>query len=45
MFKLVKKLLFYYAKAFDCVDPNKLQKLLNIWEYQTTLHASWEICM
>ena len=27
------------------MDPNKLQKFLNIWEYQTTLHASWEICM
>ena len=24
-----------YAKAFDCVDPNKLWKILR-WEYQTT---------
>ena len=28
-----------YAKAFDSVDHNKR------WEYQTTLPASWEICM
>ena len=32
-----------YAKAFDCVDHNK-RKFLKIWEYQTTLPASWEIC-
>ena len=25
-----------YAKAFDCVDHNKLWKLLKRWEYQTT---------
>ena len=34
-----------YAKAFDCVDHNKLWKLFKRWEYQTTLPASWEICM
>ena len=34
-----------YAKAFDCVDHNKLENFLKIWEYQTTLPASWEICM
>ena len=38
-----------YAKAFDCVDHNKLWKILNSrefwWEYQTTWPASWEICM
>ena len=28
-----------YAKAFNCVDHNKLQKLLNRWKYQTTLYA------
>ena len=28
-----------YAKAFDCVDHNKL------WEYQTILPVSWETCM
>ena len=33
-----------YAKAFDCVDHNKLWKILR-WEYQTTSPASWEICM
>ena len=34
-----------YAKAFDCVDHNKLWKILKRWEYQTTYPASWEICM
>ena len=34
-----------YAKAFDCVDHNKLWKILKRWEYQITLAASWEICM
>ena len=35
-----------YAKAFDCVDHNKLRKILKKrWEYQTTLPASWETCM
>ena len=29
-----------YAKAFDCVDHNKLWKILERWEYQTTLPAS-----
>ena len=29
---------------FDCVDHNKLWKIVK-WEYQTTLPASWEICM
>ena len=33
-----------YAKAFDCVDKNKLWKILQEVEYQTTLPASWEIC-
>ena len=33
-----------YAKAFDCVDHNKLWKILK-WEYQPTWSASWEICM
>ena len=33
------------AKAFDCVDHNKLCKILKEWEYQTTWPASWEICM
>ena len=34
-----------YTKAFDCVDHNKCGKFLKRWEYQTTLPASWEICM
>ena len=34
-----------YAKAFDCVDPNKLWKILKEMEYQTTLPASWETGM
>ena len=34
-----------YAKAFDCVDHNKLGKILKRWEYQTTWPASWEACM
>ena len=25
-----------YAKVFDCVDHNKLWKILKRWEYQTT---------
>ena len=32
-----------HTNVFDCVDHNKLWK--NRWEYQTTLPASWEICM
>ena len=34
----------YYAKAFDCVDHNKLWKILKEMD-QITLRASWEICM
>ena len=34
-----------YVKAFDDVDHNKLWKLLERWEYQTTLPVSWETCM
>ena len=32
-----------YAKAFDCVDHNKLWKILK--DGNTTWPASWEICM
>ena len=28
-----------------CVDHNRLWKFQKRWEYQTTLPASWEICM
>ena len=34
-----------YAKAFDCVDHNKLWKILREMEYQTTWPASWETYM
>ena len=34
-----------YAKAFDCVDHNKLGKFFKRWEYQMTLPASCEIFM
>ena len=35
-----------YAKAFDCVDHNKLWKILKRCEYQTTTSpVSWETCM
>ena len=34
-----------YAKAFDCVDHNKLWKILKEMGYQTTQPASWEICI
>ena len=34
-----------YAKAFDCVDHNKLWKILKEMGIQTNLRASWEIRM
>ena len=34
-----------HAKAFNCVDQNKLWKILKEMGYQTTWPASWEICM
>ena len=34
-----------YMEAFDCVDYNKLWKILKRWEYQTTWPASWKMCM
>ena len=40
-----KSLLCWYTKTFDCVDDNKLWKILKSWEYQSTWPASWEICM
>ena len=33
------------ARAFDCVDHNKLWKILKRWEYQITWPASSEIWM
>ena len=32
-----------YTKTFNCVDPNKLWKILKEMEYQSTLCASWDI--
>ena len=34
-----------YAKAFDCVDHNKLWKILKKMGVQATLPAFWETCM
>ena len=34
-----------YAKAFDCVDHNKLENSEREWEYQSTWPASWETYM
>ena len=34
-----------YAKAFDCVDHNKLWKILKEMGIPDTWSASWEICM
>ena len=34
-----------YAKAFDCVDHNKLWKILKEMKYKTTRSASWETYM
>ena len=36
---------FDYAKAFDCVDHNKLWKILQEMGIQTTWPASWETYM
>ena len=35
----------YYAKAFDCVDQNKLWKILKEMGILDHLTFSWEICM
>ena len=34
-----------YAKAFDCVDHNKLWKIMNEMGIPDHLPDSWEICM
>ena len=36
---------FDYTKAFDCVDQNKLWKILKEMGIPDHLPASWEICM
>ena len=38
-------LLYWLCQAFDCVDHNKLWKILEGMGIPTTLPASWEICM
>ena len=38
-----KNIYFCYTKAFDCVDHNKLWKILK--DGNTRPPASWEICM
>ena len=47
--RVQKKTIYFcfidYAKAFNCVDHNKLWKILKEIYYQTTWPASWEICM
>ena len=35
----------HYAKAFDCVDQNKQQKILKEMGIPDHLPASWETCM
>ena len=36
----------YLLKALDCVDHNKLWKILKEkWDYQAILPVSWETCM
>ena len=37
--------MFDYTKAFDWVDHKKLWNILKEMEYQTTLPASWKICL
>ena len=34
-----------YDKAFDCMDHNKLWKILKVMGILITLSVSWEICM
>ena len=46
--KFQKNIYFFfidYVKAFDCVDHNKLRKILKEIEYQSTWPASWETYM
>ena len=48
MWKVQKNIYFCftdYAKTFDCVDHNKLWKILKEMGKQTTRPAPWEICM
>jgi len=38
-------LLYWLCQAFDCVDHNKLWKILKEIGIPATLPASWEICV
>ena len=43
-----QKNIFFFidcAKAFDCVDYKIMEKFFKRREYETTLPASWEMCM
>ena len=33
-----------YVKVFECVDHNKVWKILR-WKYQISFPVSWETCM
>ena len=41
----VSALFIDHSRAFDSVAHNKLWKILQEMEYQTTWPASWEVCM
>ena len=43
--KIIYMCFIDYAKAFDCVDHNKLWKILKEMGIPDHLPASWEICM
>ena len=34
-----------HTKDFNCVDHKILWRIWKRWGYQTTLPASWEVCM
>ena len=38
-FKKVYFCFIDYSKAFDCVDHNKVWKILKLWEYPRNLYA------
>ena len=43
--KIIYSCFIDYAKAFDCVDHNKLWKILREVGIPDTWPASWEICV
>ena len=46
---IIEKAIYFclieYAKAFDCVDHNKVWKILKERGIKMTLPVSWETCM